>query len=270
MDAKLQLRVQRYGWDAAAPHYETGWQRALLEAQETLVRMSDLDAGQRVIETACGSGLVTKMISTAVGPTGEVFATDLSQEMVNATEALGLKNVRTARMGAEALNVEEQSFDRAVCALGLMYSPDPLTAITEMRRALRPEGRATVTVWGERRNCGWAEVFPIVDRQVKSEVCPMFFASGAPGALKRDFEQAGFTAIDEHRQSKVLEFGSARALLDAVLLGGPVALAVKRFDEATMKRVETEFLDSVAEHADQGSYRIPGEFVTVSGLRHSA
>lgn len=269
MDGKLQLRVQRYGWDAAAPYYEAGWQNALRDAQQTLVRMSDFDTGQRVIETACGSGLVTSMIAASVQPRGEVLATDLSQEMVNATSALALENVRTARMGAEALDIEEASFDRAVCALGLMYSPDPRRAVAELYRALRPGGKATVTIWGERRNCGWAEVFPIVDRQVKSEVCPLFFASGAPGALRRDFGQAGFVEIDEHRQSKMLEFDSARALLDAVLLGGPVALAVKRFDEATRKQVESEFLESVAEYVDQRAYRIPGEFVTVSGLRPS-
>lgn len=269
MDAKLQLRVQRYGWDAASPYYEAGWGNALLDAQATLVRMSDFQRGQRVIETACGSGLVTSMISDAVGPEGEVFATDLSQEMVNTTRALNLENVSVARMGAEVLDVEDASFDRAVSALGLMYSPDPLRAIAEMYRALRPGGRATATVWGERRNCGWAEVFPIVDKRVKSEVCPMFFASGAPGALRRDFEQVGFSGVEEHRQSKVLEFDSAQTLLDAVLLGGPVALAVKRFDDATMQQAGDEFLDSVADYLDQGVYRIPGEFVTVSGLRVS-
>lgn len=269
MDARLQLRVQRYGWDAAAPFYETGWQDALLDAQQTLVRMADFERGQRVIETACGSGLVTSMISDAVGLDGKILATDLSQEMVNITDGLALENVSAARMGAEALDIEEASFDRAVCALGLMYSPDPALAIAEMYRALRPDGRATATVWGERRNCGWAEVFPIVDRQVKSEVCPMFFASGAPKALVRDFEQAGFADIKEHRQSNVLQFDTAQALLDAVLLGGPVALAVKRFDDATLQQVSGEFLDSVADYLDRGVYRIPGEFVTVSGRRKS-
>ena len=87
--------------------------------------------------------------------------------------------------------------------------------------------------------------------------------------MREDFGQAGFVEINEHRQSKMLEFDSARALLDAVLLGGPVALAVKRFDEATMKQVENEFLDSVAKYVGKGAYRIPGEFVTVSGLRPS-
>lgn len=267
MDARLQIRVQRYGWDAAAPHYETGWQESLLPAQRTLISMANLVAGQKIIETACGSGLVTRMISDAVGSDGMVLATDLSQKMVDATEALHLPNVETGRMGAEALNVGDSSFDRAICALGLMYSPDPGRAVAEMHRVLWPGGKAVATVWGERRHCGWAEVFPIVDQRVQSDVCPMFFATGAPGGLKRNFEQAGFGDIEEQRQSEVLQFASARDLLNAVLLGGPVALAVKRFDEETMRGVSEEFLASVSEYFVDGRYRIPGEFVTVSGFR---
>ena len=267
MDPRLQIRVQRYGWDAAVSHYQDGWQASLLPAQRTLLEMADLAPGLKIIETACGTGLVTRMMSEAVGPGGRILATDLSQKMVDATEALGLGNTVTARMGAEALDAGDGEFDRAVCALGLMYSPDPSAAVVEMYRVLRPGGKAVATVWGERRNCGWADVFPIVDRRVQSEVCPMFFATGAPGGLMRDFEQAGFEDISEHRQSEVLEFASARDLLDAVLLGGPVALAVKRFDEATMGEVCDEFLESVSDFRDGAGYRIPGEFVTVSGQR---
>jgi len=265
MDARLQIRVQRYGWDAASSYYEAGWQASLLPAHCTLMSMADLKPGHRVVETACGSGLVTKMISDTVGPDGAVMATDLSQKMVDVTDALQLCNVKTARMGVEELDTGDASFDRAICALGLMYSPDPTRAVAEMRRVLRPGGLAVATVWGERRHCGWAEVFPIVDRRVQSEVCPMFFMTGAPRGLTREFEQAGFSEIEEHRQMEVLEYETAQNLLDAILMGGPVALAVKRFDEQTMQDVSEEFLQSVSEFLVDGHYRIPGEFVTVSG-----
>jgi ubiquinone/menaquinone biosynthesis C-methylase UbiE len=266
MDAKLQLRVQRYGWDAAAPHYEAGWMARLAAAQATLMDLADLRPGQSVLETACGSGLVTRRIAEAVGPGGSVLATDLAQKMVDATAALGLANVRAARMNAETLDVEDGAFDRAVSALGLMYVPDPRRALREMRRALRPGGRAVATVWGERRRCGWAEIFSIVDAQVRSEVCPMFFATGAPSALRGDFERAGFAEIGERRQSETLEFPDARVLLDAVLIGGPVALAVSRFSADQMRQVSKQFLASVAEFRKlDGGYHIPGEFVTVAG-----
>lgn len=270
MDAKLQLRVQRYGWDAAAAHYEEGWRGPLLPAQRRLLEAAALRPGERVLEVACGSGLVTRAVAKAVGATGSVLATDLSQSMVELTrsrcEAEGLPWVATARMNAEALDVEEGSFDAALCALGLMYVPQPRLAVRSMARAVRPGGRVAATVWGQRRNCGWAEIFPIVDARVVSEVCPLFFATGAPGALIADFAAAGLEDIREQRQSEVLAFDDEAALLEAMLLGGPVALAVKRFTPEVMAEVEQEFLASVAEHRKAGErYEIPGEFLTVSG-----
>jgi len=272
VDTKLQLRVQRYGWDAAAAHYEAGWRQPLLSAQRTLLEAAALAPGERVLEVACGSGLVTREAARAVGPAGEVLATDLSEAMVQLTgqqcRDAGLAWVTTARMSAEELAVPAGRFDAALCALGLMYVPRPRVAVAEMAGALRPGGRVVATVWGQRRNCGWAEIFPIVDARVVSEVCPLFFACGAPGNLAADFAAAGLVAISEHRQSDVLGFADERALLGAMLLGGPVALAVKRFTPETMAEVEQEFLASVVGHRQaDGSYRIPGEFLTVSGRK---
>jgi hypothetical protein len=63
----------------------------------------------------------------------------------------------------------------------------------------------------------------------------------------------------------VLHFVDAEALLTAVLLGGPVAMAVKRFTPTEMEAVRTEFLASVAAYRQQdGRYAVPGEFVTVA------
>jgi SAM-dependent methyltransferase len=272
MDPKLQVRVQRYGWDAASAYYEDGWRGPLAPAQRTLIEMAALQPGERVIEAACGSGLVTKVIARAVGLTGEVFATDLSQNMADLTAhqcaAEGLDWVTTARMNADDLAVEEERFDAALCALGLMYVPDPRLAVSSMRRAVRPGGRVAATVWGERKNCGWAEIFPIVDARVQSEVCPLFYACGAPDALRRDFELAALRDVQEHRQFETLEFQNDRVLLTAMLIGGPVALAVKRFTPPVLAEVENAFLASVEQHrAADGRYLIPGEFVTVVGWR---
>lgn len=272
MDPKLQLRVQRYGWDAASAFYEDGWRGPLLPAQQTLLKLAALKPGERVLESACGSGLVTRMIANAVGPKGEVVATDLSQNMVDMTARHcaegGLHWVTTSRMSAEDLAVEAEHFDAALCALGIMYVPDPLAAVASMRRAVRRGGGVVATVWGQRRNCGWAEIFPIVDARVASEVCPMFFAPGTAGSLARDFAAAGLDDVREHRQQEELEFRDEKTLLTAMLIGGPVALAVKRFTPQVMAEVEGAFLASVRDYRTaDGRYLIPGEFVTVAGSR---
>jgi hypothetical protein len=130
-----------------------------------------------------------------------------------------------------------------------------------MRRVLRPGGRAAVAVWGARRKCGWAEIFPITDARVASDVCPMFFHLGTGDCLARTFEAAGFAEVRIERLSTTLAYPSAAAALGAVFEGGPVALAYSRFDAATRRAVHTEYLASIAAYRADGGYRVPGEFV---------
>jgi ubiquinone/menaquinone biosynthesis C-methylase UbiE len=269
MDPRLQRRVQRYGWNKAVEVYEAFWQEQLAPAQERLLDLAALAPGERVIDIACGTGLVTFPAAECVGPNGVVLATDLAERMVTHVVAeaqrRGLPQVRAERMDAEQLSVADGAFDVALDALGLMYVPDPLQAAREMHRALRRGGRAVAAVWGRRSACGWAEIFPIVDRRVSSDVCPMFFQLGTGDGLTSVMTQAGFVDVEADCLSVVLEYASAEKAYGAAFAGGPVALAYSRFDGATREEAHAEYIESIeAFRADDG-YRIPGEFVVVRG-----
>ena len=266
MNPKLQRRVQRYGWDKAAEHYEGFWSRQIRPAQERLLEMAELRFGHHVVDIACGTGLVTIPAAAAVGPTGEVVGTDISDEMIRTAESRGLRNARFARMDAEDLRLDDASFDVALDALGLMYVPDPLQALREMRRVLRPGGRAVACVWGARANCGWADIFPIVDARVDTDVCPMFFQLGTQDVLARTFEAAGFAQVESTRIETRMEYATAQDALGAAFIGGPVAMAYSRFDAPTRIAAHAEYLGSIAPHRVGDGYRIPGEFVVVRGL----
>ena len=195
MEPRLQRRVQRYGWDKAAGDYEAGWRAQLEPAQTLMLAMARLQPGEHALDVACGTGLVSVRIGEAVGADGAVVGTDISGEMVAAARRLaakrGIGNAMFERSDAEALPVEDGRFDVALCALGLMYVPDPVRALGEMQRALKPGGRVAAAVWGARAQCGWAEVFPITDARVASEVCPMFFHLGTGDVLAQAFADAG-------------------------------------------------------------------------------
>lgn len=282
MDARRHRLIQRRGWDRAVSHYERFWARQLAPAQSLLMSRAALEPGENVIDVACGTGLVSLPAATAVAVTdstnhggndrtGRVTATDLSPGMVAAVDgnarSAGLTNVEAIRCGAEELTVGGP-YDVALCSLGLMYVPDPARALAEMHRVLRPGGRLVVSVWGERRRCGWAELFGIVDRRVASDVCPIFFALGAPGVLATQLGQAGFVGIDCERLSTELEFADDDEAIGAAFLGGPVALAYARFDEPTRRSAEREYLDSLTRYRTRsGSYRVPGEFVVTRATR---
>ena len=271
MDARLQRRIQRYGWDLAAAHYEPLWRGQLAAAQLALLERARLSPGERVLDVACGTGLVAFAAAEAVGASGQVVGVDLSGRMVEAAReraaAHGVTRARFVRMDAERLALPDAWFDVALCALGLMYVADPERAVREMLRVLRPGGRIVLAVWGEAARCGWSAVFRIVDAEVASDVCPLFFRLGRPGTLAQSCADAGFASVEEHRLDATLAYGDADEACGAAFIGGPVALAWSRFDEDARARVCRRYLDAIEPWRDDRAYRLPGEFVVVAARK---
>lgn len=266
MDARLQNRIQRYGWNQAADLYEAAWAEQLRPGHDLVLDLAGLQAGDHVLDVACGAGLVTFRAADMVGSQGRVLGTDISDAMVARAGGLagGRPRVEFRRLDADAVPAEA-AFDAALCAFGLMYTPDPVAALAAMRRSLKWGGKTAAVVWGPRARCGWAAVFPIVDARVQSEVCPLFFQLGAPGVLTGAFAEAGFHDVRERRIGVVLRYASAKEALVAAFEAGPVALAYGRFDAATRAAAHAEYLDSIADFRDGEGYALPGEFVAAVG-----
>lgn len=268
MEPGLQRRIQRYGWDLAASDYESLWQAQLACAQAGLMKSTAPAPGERVLDVACGTGLVAFAAAQAVGPQGHVIGIDLADRMVDAARRRAVEsevpNVEFARMDAEHLNLPDASFDVALCAFGLMYMPDPERAVREMHRVLRPGGRLGLAVWGDRSRCGWSALFPIVDAEVASEVCPLFFRLGQADALVRLCAEAQLDVIAQQRMAATLVYADAEQACNAAFIGGPVALAWSRFDDDVRARVRRRYVEAIAAWRYDGGYRIPGEFVLVT------
>jgi ubiquinone/menaquinone biosynthesis C-methylase UbiE len=142
---------------------------------------------------------------------GTAIGTDLAEQMVESARqtasAQGLRQVTFARMDAEDLQFSDAVFDAVLCALGLMYVPDPLSALHQMHRVLRTGGRAVAAIWGQRQHCGWAEIFSIVEARVRSDVCPLFFQLGTADVLaqkvRRTLQLLGVTSLAELTPDRV-------------------------------------------------------------------
>jgi len=271
MEPALQRRIQRYGWDKASLYYENFWQRQLRPAQDLLLEMAALKKNERVIDIACGTGLVSFRAAEIVEDSGFVLANDISDGMVKIGNDLvsekKLNNIKFQRMDAEELDAPDRAYDVSLCALGLMYVPDPVKALKEMYRVIKPGGRAVAAVWGQRDHCGWAEIFEIVDKRVSTEVCPMFFNLGNKDMLNRSFAAAGFSDIKFERINTELIYHSDEEACGAAFAGGPVALAYHKFSETVKSEAHHEYLESIKGFRKGSHYAIPGEFVVARGTK---
>jgi len=271
MEARLQRRVQRYGWDRAATSYEPLWRTQLATAQHELMRHAALVPGERVLDVACGTGSAALDAARAVGPsvgsTGRVVGVDLSGRMIDAARRraaeCGAVNATFERMDAEDLALPDASFDVVLCALGLMYVPDPARALREMHRVLRPGGRLVVAVWGDRSLCGWSPLFSIIDGEVETEVCPLFFRLGENDTLARLCADASFEVLHKRRIATTLEYADADEACRAAFIGGPVALAWSRFADDVRARVRRCYIEALEPWKRERGYQVPGEFVIV-------
>jgi ubiquinone/menaquinone biosynthesis C-methylase UbiE len=262
---RVHRRVQRYGWDLAVADYDRAWVPFVGPFSDGCVERARLRPGERVLDVATGPGTAAFLAAERVGPGGTVVGIDISGKMValagERAAAAGLAHVSFARHDMEDTGQADGAYDAVLCVLGLMFAADSAAALRELRRVTAPGGRIAVCVWGRRSHCGWADLFPIVDRQVKSDVCPLFFSLGASGALVAALQQAGFTDAREDRSSLTLDWASDEQACAAAFLGGAVALAYSKFGPETRAVVQREFLESIAPHRAGDGYRVPAEFV---------
>jgi arsenite methyltransferase len=121
----------------------------------TLERLA-LKPGERVLDLGCGPGLLAVEMANAVGAAGHVEAIDSSPSMLVLAErrAAALENVHFWQADVTALPFEDASFDAAVCVQVYEFVPDIALALRELRRVLKPGGRAVVidTDW---ESCVW-------------------------------------------------------------------------------------------------------------------
>jgi len=271
MDPNLQRRVQRYGWDKATEFYESFWEDQLSPAHEKLQAMLEVNEGDHALDIACGSGQVTFPVANKVGVGGHVIGTDLSDKMIElaSKNAISKKipNATFQQMDAENLIFNDQHFDIVYTSLGLMYFPEPIKALNEFKRVLKDNGQLGIAVWGNRKRCGWAEVFEIVDKRVASEVCPMFFQFGNKLLMEKTLKGIGFGNVQLEIIQTKLKYNTDEEAYGAAFAGGPVALAYNKFNNDVKHEVHEEYLHSIREYRSSNGYEIPGEFLICTCIK---
>jgi len=143
---------QAEGWQLegnSAEAYERYLAPAFSPWADALVALADVKSGERVLDVACGTGIVARHAAPKAGAAGKVVGLDLNKEMLRVAEDVSA-NVRPAiewRQGNAAdLPFPAAAFDVVLCEQALQFFSDPVKALREMRRMLAPGGRAALSV----------------------------------------------------------------------------------------------------------------------------
>jgi SAM-dependent methyltransferase len=161
---------------------------------ETLLAALQPGPNDTLLELAGGTGEIAELLAPRVN---RLISTDLSTAMVDAARRRGLAGVEHRVMDMQAIDLADASVDGAVCRFGFMLAPDPLLALRETRRVLRPGGRLAFATWAVAKRNPWATMFgpALLERGLMEPPKPGEpgqFALGEPAQIEELAGEAGF------------------------------------------------------------------------------
>ena len=170
-----------------------------------IVEAAHVQPGMRVLDVACGTGEPAISLAALLADTGEVVGVDLSPAPLKIAEERaaqrGLANARFEQADAHHLPFTDNSFDCITSRLGVMFFSDLPRALAEMRRVLKPAGRAILLVWGAMEQPYFQTTIGTVLRMLPDAIVPesgiRMFALGTDGALSKALRESGFATIEE-------------------------------------------------------------------------
>lgn len=228
---------------ATAETYETLFVPALFQQwAPRVVRAAQLEPGHRVLDIACGTGILAREALIHVAPFGRVCGLDMAPGMLEVAKRLA--PALDWRQGqADALPFSDQTFDRVVSQFGLMLFPDPSKALQEIIRVLNPNGRFAVAVWDALEQMpAYAEEVALLERcagQQAADALRAPFALGKQDQLKDLAFRVGITTAECSTMQGTARFPSVRSLVEADVRGWLPLMGVK-LDEQLIQTILEE------------------------------
>lgn len=262
-------------WARAAEEEETGASR---EATVWMLEAAGLQPGERVLELACGAGRVGLQAAGRVGPEGTVLCTDFSEAMVDAVtervERLGVGNVSARVLDAEHIDLGgEEPFDAVICRFGYMLMADPLQALRESGRALRPDGRLVLAVWGPGESNPWLSIIlsaamSHLNAPPPQPGTPGPFSLGDPDQVRKLIEQAGLVDAEVAEIDARQRYDSLDDWWDEILeVSGPLATMLNALPEEDRAKIRAAALAEAEQFGGGNEAIFPASIVCAKAAR---
>lgn len=199
------------------------WAKVLLEHAAP-------EPGERVLDLACGTGIVARHVAPHLGSEGEVIAVDISPDMLAVARSLpqpeGAK-VDWRQGDARELPLPDDSVALVLCQQGLQFVPDRPAAVREMRRVLADGGRAVVSVWqGLDRHPVYRALLEAEARYLDAPIAEVAapFMLGDEGELRALFADAGFERVEIIPKSLDVRFPTPERFVQLTLLAAAAVM----------------------------------------------
>lgn len=207
---------------------------------ETIFDAVKLSAGDRVLDVACGTGIVARVAKERLGETGYVVGVDVSPDMLSVARAVAPDiDWREGKAGALPLR-EGERFDVVICQQGLQFFPDKAAAIAQMRRALGSGGKVAVAAWRSDNEIPFFRELRRVAERRLGPIDDQRYSFGDAALLEALLQHTGFHDVRSTTMARTIRFedGAPFLRLNTMALVGMSAAGKEMSDQERKQAVE--------------------------------
>jgi SAM-dependent methyltransferase len=203
--------------------YESLFVPALFEAwTKHLIDGAGIQEGFHVLDVACGTGVLARAALARTGERGRVVGADPAPGMLAAAKEIE-PGIDWVLCGAEALDVDDETFDSVISQFGMMFFQDRQKSADEMFRAMRPGGSLAIAVWRSvEHNPAYADIIAVLEEQVgtaAADALRLPYSLGDAGKVTAVLEGSAFSDITVEEKTEFATFPSSRQMVEAELRG---------------------------------------------------
>jgi len=209
---------------------------------------------EQVLETAAGTGVVTRALAPLLRADARYTVTDLNQPMLDRAAARQGSDHRIVWEQADAIHLpfEPESFDAVVCQFGVMFFPDRIAGYREALRVLKPKGRFLFNVWDQIEDNDFARVVTDVACAMFPDDPPRFLARTPHGyhkveEIEAHLREAGFSGIEIVTLQKRSVAPGPRDAAVAYVQGSPLRSEIETRDPEALDKVTDRATQKLAE-----------------------
>jgi SAM-dependent methyltransferase len=226
-------------------------------AEEIARRLHGMTTGH-VLETACGTGIVTRALRRLLPDPVGIIATDLNQSMLNHAKTLPEnERITWQQANAQSLPFANAAFDIVVTSFGAMFFPDRVGAYQEVHRILRPDGRYIFTVWGALETIDLQFIAHTTVAALYPDDPPDFLRRVPccyhdTAAIRADTERSGFSDIRIETLDLPSRAASARDAAIGLVRGTPLSAEIVARDPNGLDRAVAATTDAITARFGSG------------------